>query len=135
MSDRLTQRLEDEKVLHDTRVLGDFVAIYCNGKHGEAPREALQSPGVDAGAYGERVPAVCETCRELLEYAEKRRAFCPHDPKPQCKNCPKHCYKPDMRSFMQDVMRYSGPRSILHGHAIDAIAHALDRPLSAFRWK
>ena len=27
---------------------------------------------------------------------------------------------------MRDVMRYAGPRSVLHGHAIDGVRHLIE---------
>ncbi len=59
-------------------------------------------------------------------YAEKRRAFCPNDPKPFCSYCDTHCYRPDMREHMRDVMRYAGPRSMWHGHAIEGVKHLIE---------
>ena len=31
----------------------------------------------------------------------------------KARRCPIHCYRPDMRSLMRQVMRYSGPRMLL----------------------
>jgi hypothetical protein len=130
MSDRLTERLGDERVAHDTRLLGDFARIYCDAKHVDRPRTQLASTGVELGVYGRKPLVVCEECAALLVYAEKRRAFCPQDkpdqPKPFCSHCPTHCYKPDMREYMRDVMRFAGPRSMLHGHAVDGIRHMIE---------
>lgn len=131
--ERVAERLGDAKVARDTRLLGDFQVIYCDGNHGDAARAPLDSVGASLGVYGDEPPVICEDCARFLRYAETRRALCPHDPKPQCKNCPKHCYKPEMRETARAVMRYSGPRSVLHGHAVDAIVHALDKPIQALR--
>ncbi|MDA3936075.1 MAG: nitrous oxide-stimulated promoter family protein [Actinomycetota bacterium] len=125
-SNRFAQRMADANVAKDTRLLGDFVAIYCKGNHAQTKRVPLQSEGVTLGAYGRKVPAVCPDCAELLTYAEKRRAFCAKDPKPFCSNCDTHCYEPEMREYMREVMRYAGPRSMFHGHAIDSIKHLLE---------
>lgn len=126
MSDRLAGRLMDAEVRKDTALLGDFARLYCRGNHADRERAALVSPGVDLGAYGRRVPVVCEECRELLAYAEKRRASCPRDPKPFCSYCDTHCYRPEMRERMREVMRYAGPRSMLHGHAVEGIRHLIE---------
>jgi len=37
------------------------------------------------------------------------------DPKPACKACPAHCYKPEMRARIRGVMRHSGMRAVLRG--------------------
>ena len=36
-----------------------------------------------------------------------------------------HCYKPDMRQKVRQVMRYAGPRMMLR-HPILAVRHMLD---------
>ena len=41
-----------------------------------------------------------------------------------CSNCKVHCYKPDMRDKIKAVMRYSGPRMILH-HPVAAVRHLI----------
>lgn len=126
MSDRFAQKMSDEHARSDTRLLGDFTTIYCRGRHRDAGRAELASPGVELGVYGDRVPMVCARCAELLRYAEGRRAFCPKDPKPFCSHCDTHCYAPEMRDLMRDVMRYAGPRSVVHGYAIAGVRHLLE---------
>jgi hypothetical protein len=126
MQERFAQRMLDDKARSDTRLLGDFTVIYCRGVHAHAQRSALVSDGVDLGVYGGRVPVVCAECADLLRYAEKRRAYCPNDPKPFCSYCDTHCYSPEMRERMREVMRYAGPRSVLHGHAIDGVKHLIE---------
>jgi hypothetical protein len=130
MSDKLDERLRDAKVAHDTKLLGDFAQIYCDGMHEGRSRAPLASRGAELGVYGTRPPVLCEECSALLVYAEKRRAFCPQDkpgePKPFCSYCPNHCYEPEKRELMRDVMRYAGPRSMLHGHALDGIRHLME---------
>ena len=86
----------------------------------------LESDGAALGVYGRKVPTVCDECAELLVYSEKRRAFCPKEPKPFCSYCDTHCYKDDMREYMREVMRYSGPKSWRHGHAIDGVKHMIE---------
>jgi hypothetical protein len=125
MPDSFAERMSKRGVRADTRLLGDFTAIYCRGKHREAARAPLVSEGADAGVYGRRVPVVCDECASLLRYAERRRAMCPKDPKPFCSDCDTHCYKPGMRDTMREVMRYSGPRSVFRGYAIQGIRHLI----------
>lgn len=80
---------------------------YCRDKH----------PGTDE---------LCPECRELLDYARKRLAHCPfQENKTTCGKCPIHCYKPDMRSRIKDVMRHVGPRLILTNPLL-SIHHVLD---------
>lgn len=46
----------------------------------------------------------------LFVYAAGRLAKCPHHPKPACRRCPTHCFSPEMRGLVREVMRFSGPR-------------------------
>jgi hypothetical protein len=80
-----------------------MIRIYCGQQHGGNP--------------------LCEECAQLWEYAEERLAKCPFGvEKPTCQNCTVHCYKPEMRQQIREVMRYAGPRMIWH-HPIMAIRH------------
>ena len=42
-----------------------------------------------------------------------------------CANCKVHCYKPVMREKIRAVMRFSGPRMLLH-HPVWAIRHVVE---------
>jgi hypothetical protein len=69
---------------------------------------------------------LCEGCRELLDYADRKLDRCPYgESKPACTNCPIHCYRPDPRERMRDVMRFAGPR-MLWRHPYLAIRHFID---------
>jgi Nitrous oxide-stimulated promoter len=126
MSEKPVEKMREAAVVHDTRLLGDFAVIYCKGNHAGAAKAPLASEGVSLGVYGTEPPIVCERCADLLAYAEKRRAYCPKDPKPFCSHCDTHCYTSEQAEYMREVMRYAGPRSLLHGHAIDGIRHVID---------
>lgn len=88
----------------DRYILEQFIRIYCEGKH-RTPKGTL-----------------CPECADLLAYAEQRLRRCPHDPKPACKHCPIHCYRPAYRERIREVMRYSGKRLILKGR-LDLLRH------------
>ena len=81
----------------ELKVLDRFVEVYCWKNHG-------MSKGT-----------VCEECRELVEYARERLARCPYDPKPKCKDCTTHCFKPQYRQRIKDVMRFSGMYFVKRG--------------------
>ena len=69
---------------------------------------------------------LCEQCTELRDYAIRRLDRCPFGiDKPTCANCHVHCYKPEMRDRVRQVMRFSGPRMLLR-HPILALLHMLD---------
>jgi len=69
---------------------------------------------------------LCDECRELAEYARFRLKNCPfQENKTTCGNCPIHCYKPEMREKIREVMRYAGPRMMWHQPLL-AIGHMID---------
>ncbi|MBY6019580.1 nitrous oxide-stimulated promoter family protein [Halomonas denitrificans] len=104
-SDRLEGRLAQE-----FRTIGHMMQIYCKGQCGEVTREQ----------------GLCQNCRELLAYAEQKLDRCPYgDTKPTCAKCPIHCYKPEPKEQIRQVMRYAGPHMLLR-HPIEAIRHLLD---------
>lgn len=127
MNDRFATRIADPKVRHDVAVLGDFVQIWCDGHHAQAPRRAVDSAASRAGVYGRRHPVLCSECEAHLAYGEQRRALCPKDPKPFCAHCDTHCYRAEEAEWQREMMRYSGPKSWRKGHAIDGIKHVLER--------
>ena len=85
-----------------------IIDLYCRGHHGNKDN-------------------LCDECRELLDYVKKRLEKCPLKAnKPKCSKCTVHCYKPDMRKKIKDVMRYSGPRMI-YRHPILTGKHYLNK--------
>jgi hypothetical protein len=63
---------------------------------------------------------------ELMNYALCRLERCPFgEDKTTCAKCPVHCYKPAMRARVKEVMRYAGPRMLLHSPML-ALLHQLD---------
>lgn len=82
-----------------------MIRIYCKAKH--------------------NLLSMCEECVKINEYALKRLDKCQFgESKPSCQKCPVHCYKPDTRKQMQEIMRYSGPRMIFHSPIL-AIKHLI----------
>lgn len=69
---------------------------------------------------------LCPSCAGLLAYATERLDRCPFgDKKGACKKCRIHCYKPEMRQRIREVMRYAGPRMLLYS-PMAAIRHLLE---------
>ena len=92
----------------ERQTLRKMVGIYCRGAHRTAQ-------------------GLCDACRDLLAYAEHRLERCPHrEKKPACKDCAIHCYAPDRQRAIQAVMRYAGPRMLLHD-PLGALGHLLRR--------
>jgi hypothetical protein len=83
-----------------------MIAIYCRKKHG--------------------CKELCSECAALDAYARQRSDKCPFmETKTFCSNCKVHCYKKDMREKIREVMRFSGPRMIIH-HPVMAIRHVIE---------
>lgn len=77
--------------------------------------------------YKEGNKTLCPACQELLQYAHLRLVRCPFgEKKSTCRSCTVHCYKPEMKIRMQNVMRYAGPR-MLFFHPIAAIRHLIHK--------
>lgn len=95
------------RLIRETKTVQVMIRMYCSYHH-----------------YSES--GVCDDCRELTEYAEKRIEKCPYGyNKPTCANCPTHCYKPDKRNKIRMIMRFSGPR-MLFRYPYLAIMHLID---------
>ena len=96
----------------EMEVMKTIIGIYCRGHH-HANR--------CAASVGE--PSLCPDCRRLLTYARSRIAACPRmDAKSFCSACPVHCYSHEMRENVRKVMRWSGPRMLLH-HPLMTLHH------------
>lgn len=75
--------------------------------------------------HGGRRGALCAGCEELRAYAEKRLLLCPFGAgKPTCAHCKVHCYRPEMRERVREMMRFAGPR-MLAAHPYLALMHQL----------
>ena len=69
---------------------------------------------------------LCPDCAALETYARLRSDKCPFmETKTFCSNCRVHCYRSNMREKIRAVMRYSGPRMLLH-HPILALRHVIE---------
>ena len=70
-----------------------MISIYCRKKHGGR--------------------TLCPDCAALDAYARLRSDKCPFmETKTFCSNCPLHCYKPEMREKIRQVMAFAGPRML-----------------------
>lgn len=59
----------------------------------------------------EKNAELCPECLDLLHYAHERLDRCRFgENKSSCQRCPTHCYKPEMKERVKNVMRYVGPR-------------------------
>lgn len=99
---KITSKREQEKI-----IVSRMILIYCKKKHGTKD-------------------GLCAECAALESYARMRSDKCPFmETKTFCSNCKVHCYKPDMREKIREVMRFSGPRMIFY-HPVAAIRHVIE---------
>ncbi len=109
MQERNENNIQSEhaRITREKKTIDAMVHIYCKNHH-ESSEE------------------LCNECNELLEYAKYRLTKCPfQENKTTCGKCPIHCYEPEKRVHAKKVMRYAGPRMMLH-HPKMAIQHLLD---------
>jgi hypothetical protein len=100
-------RLKKEK-----KTIAIMIKIFCGAHHGSGDE------------------LLCPTCTELLDYAKVRLDKCPYgENKGACSKCKIHCYKPEMRKQITEVMRYSGPKMVTK-HPLLAIDHLLRMKIS-----
>jgi hypothetical protein len=109
------------KELKDLRVLACFIECWCGAQHDATLRAGIAGDAALAPLAFNDV-RLCPECRGLLDYAIARRRGCPLDPKPACKDCPIHCYKPVHRAEIRKIMRFSGRHLILRGR-LDLLWH------------
>lgn len=94
----------------EKKLVSEMIHLYCKKNH--------------------HTKSLCPSCTQLEAYAKQRSENCPFmETKTFCSNCKVHCYKPEMREKIRQVMRFSGPRMIVH-HPIMAVRHCIDSKLS-----
>ncbi|MDP7078707.1 MAG: nitrous oxide-stimulated promoter family protein [Candidatus Undinarchaeales archaeon] len=99
---------EHPRIRREGETVEAMIVLYCRKNH--HPKGSL-----------------CDECRSLLAYTDDRLTHCPNkERKPTCANCTIHCYSEPERSMIREVMRYSGPRMLLH-HPVLALRHLIDR--------
>lgn len=101
--------MKQTRIEREKRVVEYMVQLYCKKKENNAE--------------------LCPSCKAVIEYAHSRLDRCRFgEEKPTCKVCPIHCYKPEMKERIREIMRFAGPRIILY-HPIIAIRHAVSELL------
>ncbi len=100
----------------EKQLVSQMIALYCKKRH-------------HAGS------GLCPECQALDAYARQRSDRCPFmETKTFCSNCTVHCYKPDMRQKIRQVMRFSGPRMLFH-HPWTAMRHVIETRKEKHRLK
>ena len=95
-----------ERLEREIKTVRIMIEMYCRGRHGGGKM-------------------LCDQCRNLCSYAEERILKCPFGGnKPVCSQCTIHCYKPQMRKQIGEVMRFAGPKMMFR-YPILAIRHLI----------
>ena len=103
----IVQEITMKRIDKEQKTIGIMIQIFCGTNH-KTGRKCL-----------------CPACTELLDYAKERLNKCPYgEDKGACSKCKIHCYKPDMRKHINEVMRFSGPK-MARKHPLLAINHLL----------
>lgn len=96
-----------DKREREKQIVSQMIRLYCRKKHHTGKN-------------------LCTECSGLEKYARERSDRCPFmETKTFCSNCKVHCYKPQMREKIREIMRYSGPRMIFY-HPIMAVRHVVE---------
>lgn len=104
MTDRVEKKRQREQY-----VVEEMIRLYCRKNHSDR----------------ERTGELCVACRELSDYAKERSRRCPFmEQKTFCANCRVHCYRPEKREAIRQVMRFSGPRMLFY-HPFLALWHLI----------
>ena len=95
------------RIDREKEVVGRMIELYCKKKLGMAE--------------------ISEEYKTLDVYAHKRLDMCKFgNDKPNCKRCPIHCYKLEMREKIRAIMRWAGPRMLIYD-PIAAIRHLFNK--------
>ncbi|MGM9925648.1 MAG: nitrous oxide-stimulated promoter family protein [Bacillus sp. (in: firmicutes)] len=104
-----------KRMEREEKTISMMISMYCKQEH--------------------KQDTLCDECRKLEEYAYFRLSKCPfQEKKPACQNCTIHCYKPDMKEHVKEVMRKSGPKMIFKSpyfavmHMVDMLRKAPELP-------
>ena len=76
---------------------------------------------------------LCPECEELLEYVKNRIASCPQGSgKYFCSECKTHCFAPNRRQKIKQIVEYSRPDGLLRSPLVN-IRHKLGRLFNAIQ--
>ena len=124
----MTVAQQEGQLLHRQKY-GPFLGAVMVTKHNRLHREAVAIGymiGIFCTARHKPVDKLCEECRQVLEHVKQAVDLCPYkEDKPVCGKCATNCYNPAIKQTLQLIMRYAGPRMMVH-HPVLALRHCLD---------
>lgn len=103
------------KLERDLETLATFIRLYCLHHHGQEVKHVVRYGGASPADVDGQWTVLCPGCARLLAHALYKRSHCPLHPKPACKRCPSHCYHPEYRRQIREVMKFSGRHLVTHG--------------------
>ena len=98
--------MKGARIKREKNTVTAMISMYCRDKHSK-----------DSG--------LCDSCAAVNNYAINRIDVCPFEDKPSCKKCTAHCYKPEMKDRIKEIMSYAGHRMI-YKFPYMAIRHIMD---------
>ena len=99
--------IKSNRLKREEKTINAMIKIYCNSFH--STKDDL-----------------CEDCFDLRKYAHEKLFNCKFGVnKPICSKCKIHCYKPELREKVREIMRFSGPK-MMFKHPILAVFHLVD---------
>lgn len=94
----------ERKRAREKQMVSRMIALYCKKRH-------------------HTKNGLCAECATLDAYARQRSDRCPFMAhKTFCTHCRVHCYQPEMREKIRQVMRFAGPWMLLY-HPAAALRH------------
>lgn len=109
-----TIKYVEDKKKKEQEIVEKMIRIYCRKKH-----KSIE---------------LYEECQKLSDYTKQRTQHCPFiEVKTFCASCKVHCYKPQMRDKIKEVMKFSGKYLIFYYpkevflHIIDTIKHKIKK--------
>ena len=101
---------------NDIKIIARFTEVWCAGQHHDNRQPVTVHPGLQPFK-------LCPDGTAFLQYAVKKRLCCPLEAeKPTCRRCRIHCYAPQQRALVKQIMAWSGKRMILRGR-LDYLWH------------
>jgi len=111
MNEEIIKKREKE-----IKIISLMMRIYCCGNKHICHKSKL---------FNKAETILCDDCTKSLKYAIDRINKCPFiETKTFCSNCKVHCYQKREREKIKRVMRFAGPRIMLH-HPILIIKHLI----------
>ena len=102
----------ERRARRDEKTLYAMARIFCSAHHKTTDGGAESRKNGQARHQDSVYQGVCPECAATIAYSIERTARCPHDHKGNCEDCDIHCYKPEERARIREIMAYAGPRML-----------------------